>query len=62
MCKYELWVNTNYGGTDTQTNKHTNRQTNRHFNTMTGPGLGAGPSENPKKVLVHAIFFFIQGE
>ena len=40
MGEYELWV----GG---QTNTQTDRQTDRHINTMTRPGLGAGPSENP---------------
>ena len=32
-------------GGDKQTNKHTDRS-DRHINTMTGPGQGAGPSEN----------------
>ena len=45
MREYELWVNMNYwwGG---QTNTRTHTQTHRHINTMTGPGLGAWPSES----------------
>ena len=47
MCKYQLWVNTNYGGrTDTHTDKYTNRQTHRHFNTMTWPGVEAWASDH----------------
>ena len=43
MCKYELWVNLDGGG------GQTDRQTHRHLNTMTQPGLEAGPSEEENK-------------
>ena len=40
MCKYELWVNMNYGGgADTHADRQTNRH-NTHINTMTRPGQG----------------------
>ena len=46
MCKYDKWVNMNYGWGDRHTNKQTNTQTDRHINTMNWPGVGARPSEN----------------
>ena len=64
MCKYELWVNTNYGE-----DRQTDKQTDGHINTMTRPGLRAGRSENPlncnKRLIVRGSplilppFFFL---
>ena len=42
MGEYELWVG---GQTNTQTDRQ--KKTHKHIDTMTRPGLGAGPSENP---------------
>ena len=49
MCKYELWVNMNYGWGDRQS--HTETHPDTHINTMTQPGLGAGPTLASLKAL-----------
>ena len=49
MCKYQVWVNMNYGwGTDT----HANKQPYRHINTMTQPCPGQ------VKILMYGLCFY----
>ena len=53
MGEYDYCVNTNYGWIKImgggQTHTYTDTHTDIHINTMNWLGLGAGPSENPKK-------------